>query len=80
MIDLGILKSTAIEKDLLFLLLLARTKNPSVHVGNSGEGCMALWQVYVVINLALLVSGISGKNQELRKLLTTQLFPRQVSI
>lgn len=50
-------KSTAIEKDLLFLLLLAETKNPSVRGGKSREGCTALRQGYVAINLALLVQG-----------------------
>lgn len=50
-------KSTTFEKDLLFLLLLAKTKNPSVHGGKSSEGCTALRQGYTAINLALLVQG-----------------------
>lgn len=79
MIGFGIPKNATTEKHLLFLLLLAMTKNPSVRAGKSSEGCMALWQVYVAVTLALLVQGFQV-NQELWKLLTTQLFPRQVSI
>lgn len=42
MVDLGIPQSTTFYTDLLFLLFLAITENPSVRMGNSGEGRVAL--------------------------------------